>query len=393
MSRPVLFVLFFLAVFLQSGTYGLTFMLPELFAAFDANEKDVGEMLAITTVVTLATVYYSGHLSDLIGRMRTLGLSGFSIAIALVLYSTASDIGPTLILASALIGLGWGLMYTLAPVVLTRLSATEKRVQVFSVYAVFMMSGFGLSPVFASWMIAAGYGISNAFLTVAILCAVSGALFYTLAGTVDRYTCSQIPNARSRLSLAAVAAIFRSRAWLPVVMVFLGASVFAGLNNFQTTIARSEGLNYADYFLTYTITTVICRIVFAGLSGRTSPYRVIGLLQLVMCGSAVLFLFINGIQWIYIACAILFGIGYGASYPILAAMAANDASEDLVPQTLQLFSLTYFIGIFGFPYIAGWLIVDFSINLLIVIVALLAAIEAAMALMRASCVGMDNSCS
>ncbi len=368
-------------------------MLPELFAAFDANEKDVGEMLAITTVVTLATVYYSGHLSDLIGRMRTLGLSGFSIAIALVLYSTASDIGPTLILASALIGLGWGLMYTLAPVVLTRLSATEKRVQVFSVYAVFMMSGFGLSPVFASWMIAAGYGISNAFLTVAILCAVSGALFYTLAGTVDRYTCSQIPNARSRLSLAAVAAIFRSRAWLPVVMVFLGASVFAGLNNFQTTIARSEGLNYADYFLTYTITTVICRIVFAGLSGRTSPYRVIGLLQLVMCGSAVLFLFINGIQWIYIACAILFGIGYGASYPILAAMAANDASEDLVPQTLQLFSLTYFIGIFGFPYIAGWLIVDFSINLLIVIVALLAAIEAAMALMRASCVGMDNSCS
>ena len=65
--------MFFLAVFLQSGTYGLTFLLPELFTAFEANEKDVGAMLAVTTLVTIITVYYSGHLSDLLGRMSTLG--------------------------------------------------------------------------------------------------------------------------------------------------------------------------------------------------------------------------------------------------------------------------------------------------------------------------------
>ena len=68
----------------------------------------------------------------------------------------------------------------------------------------------------------------------------------------------------------------------------------------------------------------------------------------------------------------------------LAAMAANDADEGLVPQTLQLFALTYFIGIFGFPYIAGWLIVGFSIPVLLVVVGLLAAIEATMALRRAA---------
>jgi len=167
-------------------------------------------------------------------------------------------------------------------------------------------------------------------------------------------------------------------------MVFLGASVFAGLNNFQTSIAKAEGLDYADYFLAYTITTVLCRIAFAKFSGGPSPYFVIAALQYVMCASALLFLFISGSQWIYIACAVLFGVGYGASYPILAAMAANDADEGLVPQTLQLFALTYFIGIFGFPYIAGWLIVGFSIPVLLVVVGLLAAIEATMALRRAA---------
>jgi len=384
MSRRIVLALFFLAVFLQSGTYGLTFLLPELFVEFGANEKDVGAMLLVTTLVTLTTVYYSGHLSDLLGRMRTLGLSGFTIAVALVLYSTASGVGVALILASALIGFGWGLMYTLAPVVLTRLSGSDNRVQTFSLYAVFLMAGFGLSPVYASWMEARGFSIRDAFSVVAGFCAISGSLFWFLKTPLERYALVEAPNARSRLSLPAVVAIFRSRGWLPVVMVFLGASVFAGLNNFQTSIAKAEGLDYADYFLAYTITTVVCRIAFAGFSGGSSPYRVIAILQYIMCASALLFLFIDGSQWIYVACAVLFGIGYGASYPILVAMAANDANEDLVPQTLQLFALTYFIGIFGFPYIAGWLIVDFSIPTLLIVVAILAAIEATMALVRST---------
>ena len=39
MPRQLTFALFFLAVFLQAGAYGLTFMLPRLFDAFEANEK------------------------------------------------------------------------------------------------------------------------------------------------------------------------------------------------------------------------------------------------------------------------------------------------------------------------------------------------------------------
>ena len=132
MSRPGLFLIFFLAVFLQSGTYGLTFLLPELFAEFGANEKNVGQTLLVTAVVTLVTVYYSGHLSDVFGRMTTLGISGFTITAALFLFSTAETIGTTIYVASGLIGFGWGLMYTLAPVVLTRLSGAEARVQLFS---------------------------------------------------------------------------------------------------------------------------------------------------------------------------------------------------------------------------------------------------------------------
>jgi len=378
MSRSTLFFLFFFAVFLQSGTYGLTFLLPELFAEFGANEKDVGQTLLVTALTTLITVYYSGHLSDILGRLKTLGLSGFSIMAALLIYSIAEGIGLAIYTASCLVGFGWGVMYTLAPVVMSRLSDSENRVQMFSLYAVFMMAGFGLSPVYASWLQSWGFGIRDAFNVVAVFCAVSGSIFLLLPKAIKQHATTDTPDERSRLSLSAVSKILRSRAWVPVIMVFLGASVFAGVNNFQTVIAASEGLSYADYFLVYTITTVLCRIAFSRYKGGTKPYRIIGIMHTVMCASVLLFLFIDGSQVVYIACAILFAIGYGASYPVLVAMAANDADENLIPQTLQLFSLTYFVGIFGFPVIAGWLIVDFGISTLLTVVAIIAAIEASM---------------
>ncbi len=339
-------------------------------------------MLLVTAVVTLTTVYYSGHLSDLFGRLRVLAASGFSIAVALLLFALTEEIGVSVLVASALIGFGWGLMYTLAPVVLTRIVTAESRVQMFSLYSVFLMAGFGLSPVFASVLTDWGYEIQDAFKLVAVFCAISGTVFLLLTEPVRVHAVSDAADNRSKLSVVAVTAILKSKAWLPITMVCIGASVFAGVNNFQTVIATAEGLDYADYFFAYTITTILCRIGLARYKGGASPYRIIGVLQSVMCISVLLFLVIDGSRTVYILCAILFAIGYGASYPVLAAMAANDAKQELVPQTIQLFSLTYFIGIFGFPLIAGWLIVDFGIATLLICVALLAAIEATMAFGR-----------
>jgi len=379
MSRFTVFALFFLAVFLQSGTYGLTFMLPNLFAEFGANEKDVGRILMVTTAVTLITVYYSGHLSDWFGRVNTLGISGFSISIALLLFGSSEQIGSALILASGLIGFGWGLMYTLAPVVLTGVSGPTERVRVFSFYAVFLMAGFGLSPVLASALENSGYRIRDAFYTVAILCLVSGMLFLLLSKPISRFSKTDESTAKSSLSLGVIIRIFRSRGWLPVVMVFIGASVFAGMNNFQTVFAQDKGQDYADFFLAYTITVVVCRALMAGFSGGKSPYRTMAVLMYIMFASILVFAFVGESRSLYILAAILFGIGYGASYPVLAAMAANDAHPDLVPHTLQLFALTYFIGIFGFPFVAGWTIVEHGISPLLLVIAILALIEATMA--------------
>jgi MFS family permease len=386
MNRSLTFGLFFLAVFLQAGAYGLTFMLPRLFQAFGANEKTVGVMLFITTISTLITVYYSGHFSDRFGRVRMLGIACIAIAIALASYGFANGVGPLLIEASILLGFGWGLTYSLAPIVLTRLVAADQRVRFFAILSVAVMAGFGLSPVLASVLEKAGFAVSDAFFVTAALCGLAALLFFLLVKPVRSHALQAGPENRSSLSFGAVTRIFSSPARLPVIMVCIGASVFAGMNNFQTVFADARGLDYAHYFLIYTLTVVIFRIVLARFKGGKNPYLIIALLQYVMFGSVMLFLMIGGNISLYWAVAFLFGIGYGVSYPVLAAMAAGDADEELLAQTLQVFALTYFIGIFGFPMIAGWLIVEMGSPALLVLVAILAGVEATMALMRAMAV-------
>lgn len=383
MSRSFVFFVYFAGIFLQAGAYGLTFMLPRLFDSFGANEKTVGAMLGVTAVTTLVTVYFSGHLSDLFGRLRTLAAACVAISAALFLYGIIDEVGVLLVCASVLLGFGWGLTYSLGPIVLTRLVSAEERVRYFTLLSVFVMAGFGLSPVMAALLEGLGFAVRDAFFVTAVLCLISAFLFFVLDAPVKASALNPRAEAPSRITLEAVAGVLRSPARLPILMVCLGASVFAGLNNFQTVFADARGLDYASFFFTYTVTVVVLRLVLARFKGGARPYRTIAALQYIMCLSVVIFIFSGTSVPLYLLVAVLFGVGYGVSYPILVAMAAQDASNDLSAQTLQIFALTYFIGIFGFPLVAGWMIVDVGTMPLLVLVAILAAIEASLALRRA----------
>ena len=383
MPRVVVFSLYFLAIFLQAGAYGLTFLLPRLFDSFGANEKVVGAMLMVTAISTLVTVYLSGHLSDFFGRLRTLGAACIAISISLFLYGHVETVGPGLVIASLLLGFGWGLTYTLGPIVLTRLVRADETVRYFTLLSVFIMAGFGLSPVLASLFEASGSSVRYAFYVTAAMCTVSAALFFLLDGPIKANAINPRPEAPSRITLATLSGVYTSRAAVPVIMAGLGGSIFAGLNNFQTVFADARGLDYGNFFATYTMTVVIFRLVLARFKGGKNPYLTIAGLQYVMFLSLIIFIFSGANLPLYLLVAILFGIGYGVSYPILVAMAANDARDDLSAQTLQVFALTYFIGIFGFPLVAGWMIVELGSRPLLALIAALAIVEATLALRRA----------
>ena len=382
MTKKFLFAVYFLAVFLESGAYGLTFLLPPLFAEFGANAKDVGAVLMVTAISTLMTILALGHISAKFGRMNTIVLASLLISLSLYLLAEAESYSLILFFAGSLLGIGWGLFYVLTPVVLTEITTKEQRISIFTLLSVFIMAGFGLSPVFGSIFIEAGFSIQTTFHMTAGLCLFSAVLFLLLRPSVARYSHDPKASDHSALNWTAILSITRSGALYPIIMGCFGGSVFAAVTNFQTIYAEQNGLDYATYFLSYTCTVIVCRVVFAQFLGGKSPYATIALLLAVMTVSILILLVLNShILW-YILGAILFGLGYGVSYPIIKAMAANDAEPEYLSQTLQLFGLSYFIGIFGFPFIAGWIITSNGITVLLGVAVILACLECGLAAWR-----------
>lgn len=385
MSRAMIFALFFLATFFQAGAYGLTFLLPPLFAQFGGNEADVGTMLALTAMATLLVVLASGHITARLGRLHTIAAAGLLIGLSLAALASAQQVGVLTALAGIMLGAGWGLFYTLTPVALSQIIGANQRIRFFTLLSVFIMAGFGLTPILGAWLDRTGSGIAAAFWVTAGLCFVAAALFAALDRPfrVQAQATGAAPVSDDQpLSFVAIRRVLQSRAAIPIYMVGLGASVFAAMTNFQVVYAVSNGFDYTDYFIAYTAAVILCRVLFARFAGGRNPYLAITLLLLVMSLSVALFVYLGESRLFYIVGAALFGIGYGVAYPVIKAMAANESDPAVMPQTMQLFGLSYFLGVFGFPFIAGWLIVTLGLGALLITALVLALAETALAARR-----------
>jgi MFS family permease len=55
--------------------------------------------------------------------------------------------------------------------------------------------------------------------------------------------------------------------------------------------------------------------------------------------------------------AILTGLGYGLVYSVIQTWAVNNTAQDYRHAALTWFVLSYFVGIFGFPVVGGWVLV------------------------------------
>ncbi len=86
-----------------------------------------------------------------------------------------------------------------------------------------------------------------------------------------------------------------------------------------------------------------------------------------------------GAQTRYAFAAALFALGYGLTYPLLSGIAANTVAQDRVAQSLQLFTLSYFLATFGFPYVSGTVITHAGVPALFAVLVGLAGLELATA--------------
>lgn len=363
--RP-LFSLFCFASYLLSLSYGSTFLLALLVGAHGGNEQDAGHVISAAMLSTFAAVLVSGHLSDRLGAARSIALCGLALVVANLGFAMTASHMQLMMVFGLLLGVGWGVFYTLGPIIVAMIVAPAQRSRYFALLSGSMMSGIGSAPLVGRLASHLGLPVSATFYVAALASLIGVGLFWCMANALG-----QLPNrfsaAVSRLSWQATQKVLGARAVFPILMVGLGGAIFGGLSSFQTSYAHEKALDYSLFFIGFMSAAIAGRMLVAGLVVRRDPYRMSCLLSGLIVVAMLMFKFFVASSLGYIVAAIVLGVGYGLTYSVINALAANEAPEGTTTQSLLLFSLSYFVGVFGFPFLAGKIIIDKGLSMMLLI--------------------------
>ncbi len=366
-----LFALFCLASFLLSLSYGSTFLLSLLIHSRGGNEHDAGSVISTAMLSTFVAVLLSGHLADALGAARAIAGMGLLLVVACLGFALTPGFGQGLMLFGLALGLGWGVFYTLGPIIVSLLVEPKQRARYFALLSGSMLSGIGSGPLLGRAASALALPLTTAFYIAAVASLAGVLLFWRIGAQLKHH--ANAPT--SRISWVSSRRVLSSKAAFAILMVGLGGCVFGGLSSFQTSYAAARGLDYSLFFAGFLSAAISSRLLIAGFVVRRDAYWAACVLSGTMLGAIALFAVGVTGNLSYLLAAAMLGLGYGLTYSVINGLVANEAPPGTTPQALLLFSLAYFVGVFGFPWLAGRIIVDYGLSALMLSVLAIAGLN------------------
>ena len=384
-------VLLLLGTFGVSTAFGMLLLLPLYVQQLGGTEATFGVVLSAATITAVLCIGLLIRYPDTL-RPHTV------VAIAIAVYGMGAA-GASLVTGSwtplvgvgVLLGTAWAVVYTATPMVISEMVTDEGRAAYFGYLTGTQQVGIGAGPVVAHVLVDTDLGFRGTFLAASTICMAAVALtaivgFLTPdARGASAYAGGGIaPNASCVPFGEAVRRILRSEAVYSLAMILLFACLFTSMTQFQTTFAKSEGLDYAVFYVTYTSAVIFSRFILASMATRFDTRLVIALAVSVMALAVAAFLAVGSSALFYGAASALLGLGYGLALPSVQAQAVNVSEEVVRPRVLPMAGLLFQAAILGFPLFAGWVIANLGYAALFVVLVSLASAQVAIGWWRYS---------
>ena len=188
------FALFCLASFLLSLSYGSTFLLSLLIHSRGGNEHDAGSVISMAMLSTFVAVVCCGHLADAVGAARAIAGMGVLLVVASLGFALTPGVGQGLMLFGLSLGLGWGVFYTLGPIIVTLLVAPPQRAKYFALLSGSMLSGIGAGPLLGRAASALDLPLTTAFYIAGFASLAGVVMFWRLGAHLNHH--ANVPTAR-----------------------------------------------------------------------------------------------------------------------------------------------------------------------------------------------------
>lgn len=336
--------------------YGSTFLLADLLEASGRTATAAGPAIAAGALFSLAVGLVAGRLADAFGLGGTCAIAALMMLAAMLAFAGVGHVPGSHYVGGVLLGGAWSLFYMLAPLLVVRATSPGQRVKYLTLLSGSQMLGLGLANPVGSTLVELGSSRASVYVLFGGLAILSALALAGIRGRLGRV--SGQGHLAMALSLPACARILRARTALPIAMIGLAACAFSGLATFQDLFASSIGQSARTFFLVFTVVTVVLRFAVAGVITRLPMLELaIGLALLILVALGMLLAPGLGFPG-YVAAAGLFAAGYGLIYSVLNSIVVNLAERIGLEVAIasQVFTLVYFLGLFGFPAIASGII-------------------------------------
>jgi MFS family permease len=345
----------YLGCLLIAGSYGLTLLLPAFVKAAGGGPAQAGLIYWCGALGAGAALILSGRLAERAG-------AGWSATAGAVVYAAATGImagggvlGGDAYAAGLLLGAGWALFFTSAPIAVSSMVGARPASPCFLVLAGFNALGMGAAPIAGQLLVQHGWSYRAVFALAALLSVGSAVLFCGPARHLRRPAAAQARGARRDLT-GPLRLVLASKARPFLLMVLLGACVFTTMTAFQPGFAASTGQSAPVFYAFYTLGVIVPRFTVTRLLARWCPAATTTVLLAGMCLSLAGFMLAGHNRVLYAVSATMLGVSYGLAYPLIQARAVDGVPVELRHWTLWYFSLAYFAGLYGFPLVASLVI-------------------------------------
>ncbi len=319
------------------------FLLPLYIQDLGGDSASIGFIMGSFGITSLGFIPLVSYLIDRFGRRRFMILGALLMFLGSISFLVIDELSFLFYLFRIIQGIGFAFFFTSASTAVSDYIPLERRAQGLGIFSAFTIASYAIGPSVGEVLIDDfGYRIffvySSTFSLLALVL-----VFFSRDGD---YRPSD-----EKFGIGFIKLAFSRRYVVILITNLLLAGGLGSILNFISIFLRTKGFSAYNFFLTYTITIVLVRILGGQLSDKLGRKEV-GSPSLLLVGvSLVLLSFIDS-RFTIIAISFLFSLSYGMLYPVLSALAIDRASDDERGKAMGAFNACFSLGVnfLAFPF-------------------------------------------
>ena len=302
-----------------------------------------GLFLGFLTYSSAFSAPMTGAVADRVGQRRVLITSSLAITVFSIAYALLTDVRWVLAIV-VIHGVFWSGLLSASAAYMTGILPERRRAEGIGYWGLSSILAIAIAPTVGFWIYNRGW---------VWLCVVSAALNVTMAAIAWRLH-DNAPAAKS--AAAPTGGLLEWRVLVMSLTLFMYSFGYGGITSFAALYADANGVTPKGLYLTTLALVILVTRPMAGRLGDRWGYRRVFIPCLVLITLGLGCLAFGGTRALMILSAIIFGVGFGTSYPVWVGYVMRDVSAVRRGAAFGAILAAFDTGIGTGSTTMGWLI-------------------------------------